>query len=210
MHRIVLWVPLVILAMLLIAWWITDFGRDGQARSEPRNAQREMQGEAVPLRDDGITSAASPAARSAASAPAAGPSPSQVQRAYRLVLNDGRVELEAAEELRGDFHTRRGEMAWQPGMFYFRLLDGASNVLAEQTMPAPDQQCVVLDPNTPDATGAPKPAVLTPSGPVVFQVRMPKVEGAAQMRVYRLGGARRAAKTEEPLGQLLASIPLAP
>jgi hypothetical protein len=210
MRRVVYLIPLAILAMLLAAWWMTNPARRQQAGAESRDASAEISTADAPRPNDVPAPDASPVVSTAPSAQAAAAPPARVQQAYRFVLSDGRIELEAAEELRGDFHTRRGGMEWRPGMYYFRLLDGASNVLAEQTLPAPDQQCVVLDPNTPDAKGAPRPAVLTATGPVVFQVRMPKVEGATQMRVYRLGSTRRALKTEEPLGQFLASIPLAP
>lgn len=209
MRRSAIWGPLAILAIVLIAWWVSAPVHP-RATAESSDAISESRRAAGPTQNDAASPSPSPSGPAAAGVRAAASPPSRVQRAYRFVLNEGQIALEAAEELRGDFHPRRGEMAWQPGMFYFRLLDGASNVLAEQTMPAPDQQCVVLDPNTPDAKGVPQPAVLTASGPVVFQVRMPKVEGATQMRVYRLGGAHRAPKTEEPLGQLLASIPLVP
>lgn len=130
------------------------------------------------------------------------------QRAFRFVLNGDKVDLEAVEDTQGDFHRRRGPMAWQPGMFYCRLLDAAQRVLAEDTLPAPDQTCVVLDPNTPDADGKPRASILSPGGPVVFQVRLPKIESATQMKIYRLAGTRPAAADEEPLGQLLATIPL--
>ena len=47
------------------------------------------------------------------------------QRAFRFVLNGDKVDLETVEDTQGDFHRRRGPMAWQPGMFYCRLLDAA-------------------------------------------------------------------------------------
>lgn len=135
-------------------------------------------------------------------------SPPGEQRAFRFVLNGDKIELEAVEDMRGDFHRRRGPMAWQPGMFYCRLLDAAQRVLAEDTLAAPDRTCVVLDPNTPDANGKPRPVVLTATGPAVFQVRLPKIDSATQMKIYRLAGTRPAMANEEPLGQLLATIPL--
>jgi len=131
------------------------------------------------------------------------------QRAFRFVLSFGKLELETVEDIRGDFHPRRGRTAWQPGMLYCRLLDDQQRVLAEETVPAPDHVCVVLDPNTPGPDGKPQPAVLTTTGPVVFQVRLPKMDSATQMKVYRLAGAQSAGLDEEPPGQLLAIIPLA-
>jgi hypothetical protein len=135
-------------------------------------------------------------------------SPRGVQRAFRFVLHDGRLELEAAEDIHGDFHQRRGPVAWQPGMLCCRLLDAQKRVLAEETVQAPDRVCVVLDPNTKDADGNPLPAVLSPKGSAVFQVRLPKVGAATQMRVYRITGPRPATAGGNFAGQLLATVPL--
>ena len=199
--------PLAILAVLLLAlWWTDDRERRAPGVTTPvaeiRTANREPSDPGAPPPN----APEAPAPGSAATAPP----PARVQQAYRFVLSGDQVALEAAEEVRGDFHQRRGGMDWMPGMFYFRLLDSASRVLAEQTIPAPDHQCIVLDPHVVDENGKPKPAAFTPQGPVVFQVRMPKVQGAARMRVYRLSGTRRVLMSEEPPGQLLASIPLVP
>lgn len=123
-------------------------------------------------------------------------------------MNEGQLALEAVEEIRGDFHRRRGEPDGQSGMLCYRLLDSGQRVLAEEIAPAPDYVCIVLDPNTPDADGQPLPVRLTPPGPVTFQVRMPKVESATQMKIFRLTGPRPAASNAEPTGRLLATIPL--
>ncbi len=130
------------------------------------------------------------------------------QDAFRFVLADQKVTLEAVEEIVGQFHPRRRGMAWEAGMFYVRLLDASARVLAEETMDAPDRTCVVLDPHVPDSAGRARPATLTPSGPVVFQVRMPQHRDAVQVRIYRLDGAPLAEPGAEPAGRLLAAIPL--
>jgi len=139
----------------------------------------------------------------AASAPSGG-----VQRAFRFVLNAQKLDLEATEDIRGDFHRRRGEMPWAAGMLYYRLLDAQQRVLAEETQLPPDHVCVVLDPHTPDENGRPIPARMTPTGPVVFQARLPKLDDATHLQVYRLTGSR-PANAAEPPGQLLAVFPLA-
>jgi hypothetical protein len=130
------------------------------------------------------------------------------QRAFRFVLHDGRLELEAAEDVHGDFHQRRGPVAWHPGMLCCRLVDSRQRVLAEETVHAPDRVCVVLDPNTAGPDGKPLPAVLSPKGPAVFQVRLPKVASATEMKVYRITGLRPATAGGEFAGQLLATVPL--
>lgn len=134
--------------------------------------------------------------------------PPAQQRAFRFVLNQGQVALEAVEDVRGDFRRRRDAPVRQAGMFCYRLLDAGQRVLAEEIAPAPDYVCVVLDPNTPDATGRPLPVRLTPPEPIVFQVRMPKVESATQIKIYRLTGSPPAALPAEPPGRLLATIAL--
>ena len=95
-------------------------------------------------------------------------------------------------------------------MLCCRLLGENGAVLAQTTLEAPDLVCVVLDPTTPDATGAPRPVQLTPTGPAVFQARLPQVEGAATLEVIRLAGEREPRSEERPLGQLLAAISLSP
>ena len=115
------------------------------------------------------------------------------------------LALEATEDLRGEFRRRRGPAAWAPGMLCCRLLDAEQRVLAEETLSPPDRTCVVLDPHI---AGPPQPTVLTADGPVVFQVRLPKLAAATELKVYRLAGADRAALGAEPVGTLLGSFPL--
>lgn len=157
-------------------------------------------------------------AMSAAAAPAPGfstlpqsangPGGFREARAYRLVLDSGACTLEAVEEIRGDFRRPRA-VAWAAGMLSCRLLDATGRVLAEETMPAPDHLCVVLDPLTPGPDGRPAPAALTPSGPVTFQTRLPKFSTAASLEIIRLSGEPAPSAGARPPGQLLASIPLA-
>ncbi len=131
-------------------------------------------------------------------------------RAYRMVLDEsGRCVLETVEELTGDFRRPRA-MKRLPGMFCCRLLDAAGRLLEQTTMEAPDQVCVVLDPMVLDDTGSAKPTRMTPEGPVVFQVRLPKVEGAEVLEIIRLAGTGSATANERPLGQLVASLSLTP
>jgi len=143
--------------------------------------------------------------------PATDPVTTQVreQRAFRFKINGAAIELDAVEDIRGDFHRRRGELQWSPGMFYCQLLDTQQRLLAEETLAAPDHVCVVLDPNTTDLDGKPLPARLSPTGPVVFQVRMPKFQDAALMKIYRLSGPPPTGPGLEPTGTLLATIPIA-
>ena len=131
------------------------------------------------------------------------------QHAFRFVLTDGKLALEAVESIQGDFRKRRGEMAWEQGMFYCRLLDAENRVLAEETLMAPDYVCMVLDPHTPGADGMPSPVRLSPTGPVVFQVRMAGGESASEMKIYRIQTPRPANPGDEPASGLLATISLA-
>jgi hypothetical protein len=128
-------------------------------------------------------------------------------RAYRLVLNGATCRLDGIDELRGDFKRPRA-MRWEAGMICCRLLDAAGRLLAVETLPAPDQICVVLDPHTPDTTGSPTPAMFAPGGETVFQTRLPKVPGAVTLEVLRLSGGESIAPQDRPPGQLLASITL--
>jgi len=155
-----------------------------------------------------------PAVAATAAAPVPPPSPAVAaqptpgQRAYRLVLAGDTLALDAAEDLRGEFRRRRGPAAWAPGMLCCRLLDAEQRVLAQETLPPPDRTCVVLDPHITGPAGPPQPTVLTAEGPVVFQVRLPKLAAATELKVYRLAGTDRAALGAEPVGTLLGSFPL--
>jgi len=202
----------LVLAVAVPVWWTLR----GGAQSRQVATRDEAPSTSVHILPDRL----SPAPVAASSEPAGEvkedkprevPPPGQdrERRAFRFVLSDGKLELEAVEDIQGDFHPRRGRAAWQPGMLCCRLLDDRQRVLAEETVPAPDHVCIVLDPNVAGADGKPQPAVLSPGGPVVFQVRLPKMESATQMKVYRLAGAQPAGFDEEPAGQLLATIPLA-
>ena len=130
------------------------------------------------------------------------------QTALRMVLAGDTVELLARDELQGDFHQRRGRMAWLPGMLLCRLLDGQQRVLAEETLAAPDHACVVLAPQTAGMAAMPVATRFSSPAPVVFQVRLPYVAAATQLRVYRLNGPRPADTGAEPAGKLLGSIAL--
>ena len=143
-----------------------------------------------------------PAPPTATASPA--PEPTMRQHVFRLQLDQGRCTLEKVEEVTGSFGRERA-VRWQAGMLCCRLLALDGRVVGERTMPAPDQVCVVLDPN--DASGAPAAARLTSDGPAVFQVRFPDISEAVRLEVYRIASeARPAAAT--PVGQLLASIPI--
>lgn len=133
--------------------------------------------------------------------------PLKEARAYQLVLNGATCQLKDIQDLRGDFKRLRA-IRRSPGMISCRLLDAGGNLLAEETMPAPDEACLVLDPNVPGPNGESTPAMLAPGGETVFQTRLPKVAGAVTLEVLRLSGGNGATPDARPPGELLASIPL--
>ena len=197
---------LLLLAVLVFAvlWWVQV---ERHRSPKPISSARPAPG-ATPASPPSSTPPVAPVAADAAPVDAASAPSGAVQRAFRFVLNAQKLDLEATEDIRGDFHRRRGEMPWAAGMLYYRLLDAQQRVLAEETQLPPDHVCVVLDPHTPDENGRPIPARMTSDGPVVFQARLPKLDDATHLQVYRLTGARPANATEPP-GQLLAVFPLA-
>jgi hypothetical protein len=139
--------------------------------------------------------------------PPAAPGSLQEARAYQLVLTGATCRLQDIQELRGDFKRLRA-VRHAPGMISCRLLDAGGRLLAEETMPAPDEPCLVLDPNVPGPKGEPTLAKLAPGGETVFQTRLPKVAGAVTLEVLRLSGGNGAAPDARPPGELLASIRL--
>ena len=136
------------------------------------------------------------------------PAVSGKRTAFRLVLDGDKVDLVGQADLQGDFHRRRGRMAWFPGMLYCRLLDAQQRVLAEETLAAPEPACVLLNPPRAAGEGKPTASVLAAAAPVVFQVRLPKVAGATQLQVYRLTGPRPADAAAGTAARLLGTLVL--
>ena len=124
------------------------------------------------------------------------------QHVFRLKLDRGNCTLENVEEVTGDFGRERFQR-WQPGMFCCRLIAKDGRIVGERTMPAPDQICVVLDPN--ETSGTPIAARLTSDGPAVFQVRFPDISGAVRLEVHRISSETRPASAES-VGPLIAQI----
>ncbi len=131
------------------------------------------------------------------------------QRAFRFVLSGDELQLEASTELQGDFRPLRRGAIWAPGRICCRLLDAEQRVLAEDTVPAPDFTCTVLDASS-GSPGEPVPVRFTADGPITFQVRLPDVPTARELRVYRLTGFQAPGAGAEPAGRLLASLTLQP
>lgn len=132
------------------------------------------------------------------------PEPLTRQTVFRLKLDHDRCTLEKVEEVSGSFGRERA-VKWQAGMLCCRLVAGDGRIVGERTIPAPDQVCVVLDPNV---SGAPSAARLTSDGPAVFQIRFPNISGAERLEVYRIATEIRPADSAASIGPLVASIPI--
>ena len=129
--------------------------------------------------------------------------------AYRIAVRGGVLSLDGTQRIVGDFHSRRGPLPWMPGMWCVRLLNADMRVLAEDTANAPDDACMVLDPQNLDANGRPQATQFAGAGEeAMLQVRLPPHPDAKWLKVYRLAGSERADWNTEPTGKLLTSIPL--
>ena len=207
-------IVIVILLACLALWWfafphdgrrakpVSDLATTGSAQPQPAEAAAKS----TAIRE-GHEEKPTPAQPTLAAGGA--PVGKTTQNAYRLALEKDHCTLEAVEAVTGNFRPVRLR-AWQPGMLCCRLLDRDNAVVAEQTLPAPDFSCVVLDSHVPDEKGAPKAVHLTPSGPAIFQIRFPQIASAVAMKIYRLSGQEQAPMNAEPAGQLLATITLSP
>ncbi len=203
MRRLVL--PILLLALLPLLGWM---GRHDVGRQNTDPSSSSPKGATPPDITAQLAPSETERARLAQPNGTAGSPFYSEARAYRIVMSaSGVCSLEAVEELKGDFRKPRS-MKRLAGMFSCRLLDIDGRVLGESMIQAPDQVCVVLDPQVTDPAGAPLPSRLTPEGPVVFQVRLPKVEDAAALEIVRLAGSREPQGDERPLGQLVAAIDL--
>lgn len=132
------------------------------------------------------------------------------QDSYRFSVRDGHIRLAAVQPLLGNFPRRRRSPDWQPGLWCIRLLAADQRVLAQETIPAADAPCVVLDPNVSPRSGESQAARLAGTGETMTQVRMPPMPGATWIRIYRLSGFDPADLDAEPAGELLATLPLSP
>jgi hypothetical protein len=121
------------------------------------------------------------------------------KRAYMLSLDQGRLTLVDQQDIEGDFAPKRRKPEEWSGMLRCRLMSADNQILAEELLPAPDHLCAVLDPQT----GGSKPVNYTVAGPVVFQVRMPRVKGAVRLDISRI-----IQPGDTPLEGSLGSIPL--
>lgn len=205
MRKPSLWVPVLGVAAVLTVglWWMLE-KRPQAAAMKPGNGRATPAVAAAgPVPNDAGMTAGLPAGE----VKPAGPGK---QTALRLVLAGDKVELLAREELQGDFHQRRGRLAWLPGMLLCRALDAQQRVLAEETLAAPDHACVVMEPQAAAADGMPAATAFSSPAPVVFQVRLPNVETATQLQVYRLTGPRPDDAGAAPAGKLLGCIALKP
>lgn len=130
-------------------------------------------------------------------------------QAYRLLVKGGVVTLDGTARIAGDFHRPRGPLPWMPGMWCVRLLDADMRVLAEETTNAPDEICMVGDPQNVGTDGKPKVSQFSGAGEeAMLQVRMQPHAQAKWLKVYRIGSLQRADWSVEPMGQLLTSISL--
>lgn len=125
------------------------------------------------------------------------------KRAYMLSLDKGALTFLQAQDIEGDFAKPRRKPEEWSGMLRCRLMSEQGAVLAEELLPAPDQVCAVLDP----ISGTDKPVQFTvPSGPVFFQVRLPRVKDAVRLDISRI--IQPADSTQPGLEGQLGSIPL--
>ena len=192
-----------ILAILLLGWaiYFARVGRRDHAIPKIGTASFPSAQEEISARH---ATAAQPVPGVSPS-PVALPFPEKIMRqtVFRLRLEDNRCSLENIAEVTGSFGRQRA-MPWQAGVLCCRLLAGDGRIVGEQTIPAPDYVCVVLDPN--DASGAPAAARLTSDGPAVFQVRFPEISGAERLEIYRIASETRPRDAAAPIGQMLGSI----
>lgn len=204
-------VLLLLLFCLSVAWWRLDDRRkrnDSSGRAlnsvdsslEPAPADETP---AKPARDapdaTATTAAASPAPNTPPSPAGDDKSGPRFKRAYMLSLEKGALALVQAQDIEGDFAPRRGKEEVWSNMLRFRLMSESNAVLAEELLPAPDHVCQVLDPRSADG----KAVNFTNPGPAIFQVRLPRVKGAARLDVFRI------VQPGEPVVEnLLGSLPL--
>lgn len=193
--------PLLLLILLLLlgslAYWLLGRAADVEQTQAARDTSKREPTTAPQTPDATTTATQRPAkAIPAANDDKTGP---RFKRAYMLSLDKGALTFIEQQDIEGDFAPKRRKPEEWSGMLRCRLMAENNAVLAEELLPAPDYVCAVLDPNS----GTSKPVKYTGEGPVVFQVRLPRVKGAIRLDIYRIIQPGEAA-----LEGLLGSIPL--
>jgi hypothetical protein len=195
---------LILLLMLgLVAYWLLHGAMD---RLESVPVQMPSKTLAIentksvrPLQQATPTATGQPVNKEASGAD--DPTGNHRRRAYMLSLDKGALTLLEAQDIEGDFAPRRGRAEIWTGMLRCRLMSARNVRLAEEVLPAPDYVCAVLDARS----GSDKPVKYTAEGPVVFQVRMPRMKEAARLDIFRIVNPGSSA-----LEPLIGSIPLTP
>jgi hypothetical protein len=207
MRRPVLVLILCLLAGLL-AWWElrhVDGAEELSAAGRPVPSlppavePKDEAPEKVPMAATQTTVNASPPATPPPAEAGDDKTGPRFKRAYMLSLDKGALTFLEQQDIEGDFAPKRRKPEEWSGMLRCRLLSETNAVLAEELLPAPDHLCAVLDPKS----GSDKPVQFTAAGPVVFQVRLPRVKGATRLDIIRI-----IQPGEPPLEGLLGSIPL--
>lgn len=114
--------------------------------------------------------------------------PARFRRAYMLSLEGGALALEAVEDVEGDFAVPRRQRAEWGGMLRCRLMTQDGEILSEELISAPDHVCQVLDSRAAGADGLPKPVRYTAPGPVLFQLKLPRLAQARTLQISRVTG----------------------
>ena len=175
---------LCLLAGLLAWWWLRDASDSGRAPvAAPKGSDsRAMAAKVTPVSADSQSTPSQPATMSPTSVTSDDKTGPRYKRAYMLSLDQGALAFVEAQDIEGDFAPKRGREEIWSTMLRCRLMSETNAVLAEELLPAPDQVCQVLDPRSTDA----QPVNFTARGPVIFQVRLPRVKGASRLDVFRI------------------------
>lgn len=201
--------PLLLLILLLLlgsfAYWLlgnraTNVASHEKSEPSAEKAAPEPPSATVPLPVPATTKTAlSPPQKTSGEDD---PTGNRLRRAYMLSLDKGALTFLEQQDIEGDFAKPRRKPEEWSGMLRCRLMSDSNAVLAEELLPAPDHLCAVIDPKS----GSDKPVQYTVAGPVVFQVRLPRVKGAARLDISRI--IQPADSTQPGLEGQLGSIPL--
>lgn len=202
-HSIALLLILLLLAAGGGMWWTEGWRRnEATQEQEPPAGLSQSAVAAKAVSSDDQDGHGAVVKKAVLPAPADTPDPGRYRRAYRLMLEDGKLTLEESTDVEGEFALPRAKPEEWAGMLRCRLLDAAGKVLAEEVMPAPDYLCTVLDSHRGEA----QPIQLAVPGPAVFQVRLPRVAHAARLDVARITGAG-SFKRDLPVGSIALNSP---
>jgi len=131
----------------------------------------------------------------------------ETRKTYIFRLDAGKATLVESSDITGEFRPSNGKLVKRTGRLYYVLLDSRGNMIAEETTPAYDYNCTMLE-GGPDGTrhGNETAETHRKHVPTIVDVILPKAANAKTLNLYRLTGSSFNTPEEDLKHDLLGSF----